>query len=217
MVEFARTEPGQPRKRKKKKLPKIISLPEVDALLAATSGTGRPVDIRNRAILEVLYRAGLRVSEVCALKPRDVDRAAGIIHLYDAKGGDGTSYFDPDRVRPHLDAWLFVRDEWLGPYAAPDARLFVRPDGKPVNIRYVQRLVKKLKEQVGIQGICTPHVLRHTYATELLGEGFTIHEVQVALRHANIATTATYLHVRDESLRLKMNRRGKEHENEHST
>lgn len=198
-------EPEAPKKRKKKKLPKIVSAAEMTRLLEAADD-GSSVGTRNRALLETMYRAGLRVSEACGLAERDVERD-GLIRLYEAKGGDGTAYFDPDRVLPYVDRWLVIRQSWVGD--APTLPLFVKPNGDPVTVRYVQRLVKKLKAQVGIQGICTPHVLRHTFATELLEEGFTIHEVQTSLRHANLATTAVYLHVRDESLRKKMSRRGK--------
>lgn len=201
-------EPEAPKKRKKKKLPKIVSAAEMARLMAAADD-GTPVGTRNRALLETMYRAGLRVSEACGLTERDVERD-GLIRLYEAKGGDGTAYFDPDRVLPHLDRWLAIRHAWVGD--APTLPLFVRLNGDPVSVRYIQRLVKKLKADCGIQGICTPHVLRHTYATELLEEGFTIHEVQAALRHANLATTAVYLHVRDDALRRKMSRRGKEHQ-----
>lgn len=206
MSEPALEPAAEPKKRKKKKLPKIVSADEMARLLAAADD-GSPVGVRNRALMETMYRAGLRVSEACGLAPHELERD-GIIRLYEAKGGDGTAYFDPDRVLPHLDRWLAIRQSWVGD--APTLPLFVKPNGDPVTVRYVQRLVKKLKAEVGILGICTPHVLRHTFATELLEEGFTIHEVQTSLRHANLATTAVYLHVRDESLRKKMSRRGKE-------
>jgi integrase/recombinase XerD len=204
-----------PKKRKKKKLPKIISGKEADRLLRAADD-GTVVGFRNRVMLEVMYRAGLRVSEVTKLTLRDVD-PDGIIHVYDAKGGDGTAYFDPDRLNPLIDRWLHLRDGWLGwsgmtSHGGTRLPLFIRPDGKPITTRYIQRLVKRLKDETGITGICTPHVLRHTYATELLSEGFTLTEVQSALRHAHLQTTAVYLHVRDEALLRKMQRRGQSDE-----
>ena len=190
----------------KRKLPKIISGGEAAALLRAAELDRKVTNteaLRNRLILEFMYRAGLRVSEVVGLKVRDVE-LDGVIRLYAAKGGDGTSYFDSDRLLPQIDAWLAIRQAWV----RDGSLFFCKPGGDPVSIRYVQRLVKRLKEQIGIAGICTPHVLRHTFATELIGEGFNLPEVQVALRHANLATTAVYLHVRDESLRRKVARRG---------
>lgn len=191
----------------KRKLPKIVSAPEAESLFRALDD-GSERGTRDRLAFELMYRAGLRVSEVVKLYPRDVERD-GVVRTYDAKGGDGTAYFDPESILPLLDRWLAIREAW----APPDgSRLFVKPAGAPLTTRYLQRRVKALKARLGIHGVLTPHVLRHTYATELLEEGFTLTEVQSALRHAHLATTSIYLHVRDESLRRKMTqrRRGKE-------
>lgn len=197
---------GEPtRRRKKKRLPKVISGGEARRLLDAAErepGVGR----RNRLMLELMYRAGLRVSEVCKLQPRDVEDD-GVVRVHDGKGGDGTAYFDTDRVLPLLDAWRQERASWG---ATEDHRLFVHPSLEPISTRYVQRLVQRLKDQEGIRGRCTPHVLRHTFATEALEDGFSLVEVQALLRHANLQTTAVYLHVRDEGLRSKVqSRRGR--------
>jgi site-specific recombinase XerD len=182
---------------KKRHLPKLISAPEADRLLEAAS---RGSDgVRNRLLLELMYRAGLRVGETTKLTVRDVQET-GLIRIYDGKGGDGTAYYDPARIGPLLDAWLAQRGYAPGP-------LFLNGDGSPLSVRSIQRLVKRLKDQVGIAGVCTPHVLRHTYATELLREGFDIREVQRSLRHANIGTTEIYTHVEDDALRRKMARR----------
>jgi len=194
------------KKRKKKKLPKVLSRAEAAELLALADN-GTRTGKRNALIILLMYRAGLRVSEAVATRPRDVERD-GVIHLYDAKGGDGTAYFTPDAILPVLDEYLAQRKEWLGPDANPALPLIVNPNGSPVTVRYVQRLVSRLKAKAGIQGIVTPHVFRHSFATELIEDGFPLHEVQRLLRHANIATTEVYLHVRDESLRGKMARRG---------
>lgn len=204
--------PEQPatRKRRKKKLPKIASKAEVQRMLeyiGAHSDHDR--GLRDRLAVELMYRAGLRVSEVCAVRPRDVGRD-GVIRLYDAKGGDGTAYFDADTVLPQLDVWLPIREVYLSSTAASERGglpLLIRPGGKPLTTRYLQRRVKAAKEELAITGIITPHVFRHTFATELIEEGFPIHEVQSAMRHSNLATTAVYLHVRDESLRSKISRR----------
>lgn len=192
-----------PKKRRKKKLPKVLSRREAADLLAFAANGNREAN-RNVLIILLMYRAGLRVSEAVACRPRDVERD-GVIHLYDAKGGDGTAYFTPDAILPTLDAYLAQREQWLEGVENPAGLpLIINPDGSPVTVRYVQRLVARLKAKAGINGIVTPHVFRHTFATELIEDGFPLHEVQRLLRHANIATTEVYLHVRDEGLRGKM-------------
>lgn len=207
--EQAGAAPPEPRKRKKKKLPKVISGDEASRLFAALDDSS-PRGIRDRCMLELMYRAGLRVGEVVRLDVRDVE-PDGIVRLYDAKGGDGTAYFDPERIMPLIDRWLAVRHELS--QGRLGARLFCHGPGRGVQAgddiatRYVQRLVKRLKVDALITGKCTPHVLRHTYATELIEEGYTLPEVSTALRHANLQTTAVYLHVRDESLRRKISGR----------
>lgn len=197
--------------RKKRKLPKIISATEARRLLAAAAEGRGDVGLRDEAMLTLLYRAGLRVSEVVAIKPGDLD-SEGVIRLYDAKGGDGTAYFDGEAVWPLIERWLAIRRSWVGPdYDGP---LFCKQTGDKITVRYIQRLVKRLKSDVGIpeDRKLTPHVLRHTFATELIEEGMPITEVQSAMRHAHLATTAIYLHVRDETLRRKIQSRpqGKE-------
>lgn len=199
------------RKRRKKKLPKVISAREAEALLEAI-GSDPAVGLRDRLMVELMYRAGLRVSELTTLYQRDIE-TDGVIRLYDAKGGDGTAYFPADELGPQLSAWAAQRRAWVESAIRQrhdlNPRYFIKPDGSPVSVRYVQRLIKRHKELLGIAGIVTPHVFRHTFATQMLEEGFQLTEVQSALRHANLATTAVYLHVRDESLRRKMTRRSR--------
>lgn len=197
-------------KSRKRRLPKVITRAEAESILERAD-TGGFTGSRDRLMLELMYRAGLRVSEVVALRPRDV-QADGLIRIYDAKGGDGTAYFDPPSVWPILSRYQRERDPVAnpqGPYRpGPEKPLFLHEDGSPVSTRYVQRLVKRLREELGIPH-CTPHTLRHSFATELLEDDFSLVEVQGALRHANLQTTAIYLHLRDETLRRKMQRRGR--------
>ncbi len=155
-------------------------------------------------MLEVMYRAGLRVGEVVALKPRDVDITNGTIRIFDGKGGDGTAYFDADILGPLLQRWKDVR---RGLPAGKDDPLFCTLPGRSVGTRYVQAMTKRMAKRAGITAVCTPHVLRHSFATELLEEGFSIREVQEALRHADVSTTQIYTWVIDTQLRDKIQRR----------
>lgn len=150
-----------------------------------------------------MYRAGLRVGEVLRLEPRDVDLGRGTIRILDGKGGDGTAYFD-DSIRPHLEAWKRERRH----HATSGSPLFCTLKGGPVSVRYVEQMIKRMAKRAGVDAAqVTPHVLRHTFATELLDEGLHIREVQEAVRHADLSTTMIYTHVLDSQLRRKIQRR----------
>jgi site-specific recombinase XerD len=205
--------PKAKRKSKKRRLPKILRPAEVEMLLGPDN-VKRFDDIRDRVVMELMYRAGLRVSEVCKLQDRDIDLVNGELHIMDGKGGDGVAFFDTERVSPWLRRWIDVRYSGSGrAYPSPGPFLF-RMDQPltPLNTRGIQRLMERRKKKAGIEVRCTPHTLRHTYATELLRDGFDLREVQEALRHANVATTEIYTHIIDEDLRRKVNRRGQRRE-----
>ena len=189
---------------KKRKLPKVLTRDEVRALLDAPN-IRYPTGLRNRCMLEVMYRAGLRVGELVALKPRDVDLKSGVIRIHSADGvktGDGTAYFDAETLRVLLEQWKTIRRT-----LPKGDRLFCTLKGGPVSVRYVEQMVARMKRRAGITAICTPHVLRHTVATELLEEGFSIREVQDAVRHADLSSTEVYTHVHAEQLRSKIQSR----------
>lgn len=188
-------------KRKKRRLPKTISRDEAAALIAAPN-TRAPTGLRNRCILELMYRAGLRVGEVLSLEPRDVDLSSGTIRVLDGKGGDGTGYFD-ESVRPWLEQWKRERRH----YAVAGSPLFCTLKGGPVSVRYVEAMVKRMAKRAAITSTVTPHVLRHTFATELLDEGANIRQVQEALRHSDVSTTMIYTHVLDTQLRSLIRKR----------
>lgn len=192
-----------PQARKKRVLPKILTPSEINALMAAPN-LRAPTGLRNRCMFEVMYRAGLRVGEVVSLRPRDIDTKQGTIRIFDGKGGDGTAYFDLAVTGELLERWKDTRRRLP---ASKDDPFFCTLKGGPVSTRYVQQMTRRMARRAGITAICTPHVLRHTFATNLLEEGFSIREVQEALRHANISTTERYTHVVDVQLREKIQRR----------
>jgi site-specific recombinase XerD len=185
----------------KRKLPNTLLPDEVRRLLEAPN-LRAPTGLRNRVMLELMYRAGLRVGEVCALKPRDVDVKAGTIRVWDGKGGDGTAYFDAESLKILLDRWKDVRRTLpKGDY------LFCTLQGGRVSTRYMQQMTQRMLKRAKVATRCTPHTLRHTFATELREESFDLREVQELLRHKDISTTQIYAHVRDEQLRQKIQRR----------
>lgn len=194
-----------PKKRRGRRLPKRLSREEVSSLLEQPPiSTWR--GLRDRAMLAVLYRAGLRVSEVVKIRPHDLDMETGAVHVWEGKGGvDRVSYLDPDHVRPVLDPWLRERER-MG--AGPLDPIFCRGDLKGLTTRTVQLMVRRHKDAAGIPSSCTPHVLRHTFASELIEEGFSTSEVQVLLGHASVATTEVYVHVAESRLGEKVRGRG---------
>jgi len=190
---------GRARKANSQKvvLPRTIKRSEAAALMGAPN-LRAITGLRNRCVLELMYRAGLRVGEVCALKPRDLDARAGTIAVWRGKGGDRTAYLEENE---EID-WLLA--EWKRRRRRETAGgvfLFCTIDGGPVSVRYVEQMIARLARRAGIAARVTPHMLRHSFATELLEEGVNIRQVQVALGHKNLATTERYTHVLDSDVR----------------
>ena len=190
----------------RKKLPEIITREEAEALLAvpnARCATG----LRNRVILEVMYRAGLRVSEVIKLRPGHIDWSLGQIKVKASKGGK-------DRVVPVDPETMDWLGRWEEKRPKSKGRFFTTLEAKPLSARYLGQLVARYAEKAGIQEVekqegkprykVHPHTLRHTYASEKLDEGFSLVEVQQLLGHSNIVTTSVYLHVNPTALREKI-------------
>ena len=185
-----------------KRLPVVLETHEVEALLDAAN-TSCPTGFRNRALLTVVWRCGLRVSEVCDLRTTQIRWTDCILEIRNGKGGR-------DRNIP-LDAKAL---DWLTrwrPHRADSPFFFSSLSGQRLSPRYIQQLIKRLAVRaLGPErgAVVTPHVLRHTYATELLDEGFTLREVQDLLGHASVATTQIYTHVRPKALAEKIRQRG---------
>lgn len=196
-------------KRRQQRLPTVLTETEEQALIEQVnpkSTTG----LRNRAMLEVMLGAGLRVSEVVALMPRDVDLAAGTVRVNLGKGSkDRIVPVDQETVA-WLQAWSEKRAA-LGHNARSPVFCAVRSTapgnnqvGQAITARTVQRLISRLAQRAGIDKQVTPHTLRHTYATRLLDRGFTIREVQELLGHSDVSTTMVYTHVNPAALRAKI-------------
>ena len=154
---------------------------------------------RDRAVLEILYGSGLRVSEVCSLQLQSVSTDGGSLRVT----GKGSKERIVPLSAPALDAvrtWLGfrneVRDETSG------NALFLGARGKPVARRDVARLLDDACERVGIPGGTHPHALRHSFATHLMDNGADTRSIQELLGHSDAATTQRYTHVSKERLRL---------------
>lgn len=185
-----------------KKLPVVLTTEETKRLLAKPNRR-YPTGLRNYTIMAVMYRAGLRVSEAISLEPQHIDSKRNQILV---KGGKG----DKDRTIP-VEPWLIdTLNTWLAKrYQLPKVckNIFTTLQGEPLNDRYIRAMVKREAQAAGIDKDVHPHTLRHTYATELLEDGFTIREVQELMGHADISTTMIYTHVNPVHVAEKIARR----------
>ena len=167
----------------------ILTPDEVRALVKACSSRA-PTGVRNRALLVLLYRGGLRLSEALRLYPKDLDRDAGTVTVLVGKGGK--------RRTIGLDPGAFaVVERWLDKRAALGinglAPLLCTLRGQPVASAYVRGLMPRLARRVGIEKRVHPHGLRHTHAAELAFEGVPMNAIQAQLGHSSLATTSRYL------------------------
>jgi site-specific recombinase XerD len=169
--------------------PEVLSRGEAARLLAACD-TGHPTGLRNAALVALLYRAGLRISETLALAPKDLDLEAGAVRVLHAKGGRSrTVGIDPGGAS-HISEWLVARS---GLGLVPIAPLLCTSYGDPLTPGYARLLLKRLGVRAGIDKRVHPHGLRHTHAAELRAEGVDIAIISKQLGHQSIATTARYL------------------------
>lgn len=184
-------------------LPKALGEDEVARLLAAVPGDG-PAERRDRAVLEVLYGTGLRISELAGLDLDDVDLDAGLLRAF-GKGSKERVVPLGRYARAALDAWLeqgrpaFVPDHWSRRGDA--AALLLSSRGRRMSRQAIWAVVRRAATRAGLAHKVTPHVLRHSCATHMLDHGADIRVVQVMLGHASITTTQVYTRVSHERLR----------------
>ncbi len=153
--------------------------------------------LRDIAILELFFSTGLRLSELCSLN-RDLDLKKDEFSIR-GKGDKVRVVFLSDRAKSAITEYLKVRKDFEEPMFANVS--FHRTDDTRLTPRSIQRIVKQYATIAGISKKVTPHVLRHSFATDLLSNGADIRSVQMMLGHANIATTQVYTHVTDKQLR----------------
>jgi len=179
-------------------------LPEELEKLFQSVDTKDEKGIRDRAILEVLFSTGLRVSELVGLNREHVNIDAGEFGVI-GKGGKARVVFLSKHAKERLltyldkrtdtDRALFIR------YSGPKVKVGLDVEGKRLSVRSIERMIDKYRKIAGILFRIGPHVLRHSYATDLLTHGADIRSVQEMLGHKNIATTQIYTHVTNPRLR----------------
>jgi integrase/recombinase XerD len=183
-------------------LPKVLSEPEVDTLLKQARRVDGPEGRRLVALLEVLYATGLRVSELVALPVTAAKKDPRLL-LVRGKGGRERMVPLGEPARAALADYLTVRAHFL-PEGGDSRWLFPsrRARGGHLTRARVAQMLKKLAADARLDpGKVTPHVLRHAFATHLLGHGADLRSVQQMLGHADISTTQIYTHVLDERLK----------------
>ena len=180
------------------KLPSILTAREVERLLAAPAGGGA-TEVRDRAMLELLYATGLRVSELVSLKIRDVSIEAGYLMTMGkgekerlvpiGESAKGALTFYVSTVRQKIDS------------SGDGEYIFLSRLGRKMSRQAFWNIIKKRSSEAGIVKNISPHTLRHSFATHLLENGADLRSVQIMLGHADLSTTQIYTHVTRERLK----------------
>lgn len=182
----------------RRSLPHTLSVQEVDRLLAAPDGDGWQAQ-RDRALLEVLYACGARVSEAVGLRTDGLEPSLRVLRLF-GKGSKMRIVPLGDRARVALEAWLQgSRIRLTGAQRRPE--IFLTRSGRPLDRTNAWRRVKAAALAAEIDKRITPHTLRHSFATHLLQGGADLRAVQELLGHASVRTTEIYTHVDTDELR----------------
>ena len=175
--------------RVEKKLPTILTVEEVNCLLAQPGGEA-PKEIRDKAMLELLYATGIRVSELIHLKLEDVNLNVGFITCRDGVK-ERTVPFGKVARQSLMDYMELSRKVLLK--GSESEWLFTNCSGKPMSRQGFWKIIKYYGEKAGIQADITPHTLRHSFAAHLLKSGADVHAVQAMLGHSDMATTQAYM------------------------
>jgi len=177
--------------KKEKKLPVVLSIEEVDTLIEATRGD-KPLNLRNRAMLELLYGGGLRITELLDLRLSDLHINMGFVDVI-GKGNKA-------RIVPIGEEAAFALTEYITKGRThlkkiPGDILFVNSKGSEISRVGFYKTLKKLAEKAGISKEISPHTLRHSFASHLLENGVDLRMVQELLGHEDISTTQIYTHI----------------------
>lgn len=168
----------------------VLTPAEVSRLLRACSGGS--IGKRNRALIVVMWRAGLRCGEALDLAPRDIDTAEQTIRIRTAKGCDARTVGLDMRALSIVGEWSRSRS-YRSRAVQESPHFFCTLRGSPMSGSYVRKLMTRLGKRAGIEKRVHAHALRHTFAVELAREGTHPRVIQAALGHSSLATTNTYL------------------------
>jgi integrase/recombinase XerC len=175
-----------------KRLPKFLTVDEVVALLSGPT-CGDILSLRDKAMMEVMYASGLRVSELVGLDLESVNLGEGILKVL-GKGRKERMIPFGAKAQTAVANYLAKREELIGKGHSSKA-VFLNRQGDRITPRSVERMVQKYLKDSGIQKEVTPHVLRHSFATHMLNSGADLRGIQELLGHTSLSTTQKYTHV----------------------
>ena len=186
-------------KKKQLRLPRFFYEKEMDALFESTKGV-KPLELRNRALLEILYGTGIRVSECANLTLQSVDFSANVLLIHGKGNKDRYvpfGSFAEDALNEYLENG---RQFLMEKHGKEHAYIFVNHHGDQITSTGIEYVLNQLIKKSSLNGDIHPHMLRHTFATHLLNNGADMRTVQELLGHSNLSTTQIYAHVTKESL-----------------
>lgn len=179
----------------------ILTSEEVRAMMAGCSRRGA-CGARDRALIATLYRGALRIAEALALMPKDVDVATGAVHVLNGKGGKQRTVAVDAETIALIEIWM-ARRAAIGLNGRQP--LFCTFEGGAIRREQVSKRLKALAVKAGIEKRVHPHGLRHSRSVDLLHGGVDVKTIQLALGHASLATTDTYLtHIAAETVTIAM-------------
>ena len=180
-----------------KKMPEILSLDKVELLLEQPCGD-EDKEIRDKAMLELLYATGIRVTELISLKVEDINLPLEYIHC----GNDGKSRLIPIGAQAKFSLRRYMEKVREHMVSKPEEEvLFVNCNGKPMTRQGFWKIIKSYAKKAGIEEDITPHMLRHSFAAHLIENGADLRSVQEMLGHSDISTTQIYTKLTNQKLK----------------
>ncbi|MFW0858969.1 MAG: site-specific tyrosine recombinase/integron integrase [Dehalococcoidia bacterium] len=186
--------------KRERRLPTFLTSEEIRSLLSSPN-ISTPQGIRDLAILELLYAAGLRVSEIASLDTGSVDLESRQIRVWGKGAKERMALIGKPAAETLTQYLSYGRPKMLG--RRNTNALFINRYGERIAERRIQYLIKKYAKQAGIKGRVFPHILRHTFATHMLDGGADLRVVQELLGHVNLASTQIYTHVTRSQMRTR--------------